>query len=809
MPNKKVNTKKADYSARAAKAAQTRKTNNIKKLAMVSKKAENKRSMGVLIMLIGLFLAIWFIFIYGEALGEAQGFAADAKVFFAMLGNMAIALAVFYAGLLMFRQKEKGHSRWVVLGWFFFLFAYLGLMHLSYCENGFLKAFKLGINGVGGGICGAVSAFPASLIPGETFPLVVLWAFVVLGLILGTDLKIFKFFPWLYNKLRDSRPTLKEKQQEEVLTKPAPETKKNMQKEFSAPPIITDYDAKIYEAVKDSAEITIGEFLDEPETLAGEPCFIREVMPQVSPAKTIPVKMNTKDLEPVTEAELEKEDVLVNKLSATNESSANKTVSEQHDTAVSVNHTYIMPPLSILKSGIKVRNSRINKEIMDNSIVLEEALNSFGVKAKVVEVVSGPAVTRYELQPAPGVKVAKIVNLADDIALTLAAKGLRIEAPVPGKSVVGIEIAKPEVTPVYLKDVIDTPQFSKSKAKLSLALGVDITGTPVIGDLSGMPHLLIAGSTGSGKSVCINTLICSILYKATPQEVKIIMIDPKKVELSNYNGLPHLARPVVTNPKKAAAVLKETVNEMERRYSLFAAAGVKNYTQYNAESMDDPLPQIVVLIDELADLMMVASHDVEDAICRLAQMARAAGIHLVVATQRPSVDVITGLIKANIPSRIAFAVSSQIDSRTILDMGGAEKLLGKGDMLFYPVGSAKPVRVQGAFLTEKEIKELVAYCSKQAHQEFIEFPEAAPEEANKSLGPQDDDELFYDAVQQVIMSSQASASFLQRRFRIGYNRAARLIESMEQLQIVSPPEGNKRQVLMDMETFTGMYGIGE
>lgn len=469
---------------------------------------------------------------------------------------------------------------------------------------------------------------------------------------------------------------------------------------------------------------------------------------------------------------------------------------------------YQLPPLSLMKGGIVVKNPRINQRIMDDSVRLENVLASFGVKTKVVEVVCGPSIIRYELQPAPGVKISRIVNLADDIALALAARGLRIEAPVPGKPVVGIEVAREQTSPVYFKDVLSSETFRKSKSKISIALGIDINGSAIVGNLAEMPHLLIAGATGSGKSVCMNTLICSILYKARPDEVKLIMIDPKKVEMTGYTGLPHLGRPVVTDAKKAAQVLKEIVNEMDRRYLVFVDAGVKNFVTYNELPDVVKLPQIVVLIDELADLMMVASKDVEDSICRLAQLARAAGIHLVIATQRPSVDVITGLIKANVPSRIAFAVSSQIDSRTILDMGGAEKLLGKGDMLYYPIGQQKPLRVQGAFLTEEEIHDLVAYCKEQAKPEYLELPEiqeqAADDHQEEQAKPRFD-ALFVDACQQVINSGQASASSLQRRFSIGYNRAARLIDTMQEEGIVSAPAGNKRTVLMDMATFESLY----
>ena len=448
----------------------------------------------------------------------------------------------------------------------------------------------------------------------------------------------------------------------------------------------------------------------------------------------------------------------------------------------------------------------MNAIITENIGKLEQTLKNFGISAKVTQVVAGPAVVRYELQPAPGVKVSKIVNLSDDIALGLAATQVRIEAPVPGKSVVGIEVPKGEITTVYFRDVIESENFQKAKSKISVGFGKDISGDCLVGDLAKMPHLMIAGATGSGKSVCINTLICSILYKATPKEVKFLLVDPKKVELSQYAGLPHLIAPVVTDPKKAAAALKWVVNEMENRYSLFAGNMVKDFERYNELHPEAPLPQIVVLIDELADLMMVAARDVEDAICRLAQMARAAGIHLVIATQRPSVDVITGLIKANIPSRIAFAVSSQIDSRTILDMAGAERLLGKGDMLYYPAGMAKPLRVQGAIIFEDDIQNLVAYCKNQCKPEYLDPVVDVTSHAIEEK-VEDTDPLFMEAVRLVLTAGQASTSFLQRRMRIGNPRAGRLIDIMEQNGIVGPSEGAKaRNILMTLEDFEERFG---
>jgi DNA segregation ATPase FtsK/SpoIIIE, S-DNA-T family len=437
---------------------------------------------------------------------------------------------------------------------------------------------------------------------------------------------------------------------------------------------------------------------------------------------------------------------------------------------------------------------------------LEATMESFGVRAKVLEVVRGPSVTRYEIQPDVGVKVSRIVGLTDDIALALAAKDIRMEAPIPGKSAIGIEVPNTEVAIVTLREVMESNAFHDASSKLTIVLGRDISGQAIVGNLARMPHLLVAGATGSGKSVCINGIITSILFKAKPEEVKFLMIDPKMVELNVYNGIPHLLAPVVTDPRRASLALKKIVVEMEKRYELFSKSGTRNIEGYNnmlAEKNDgtEPLPYIVVIVDELADLMMVAAGDVEDAICRLAQMARAAGIHLIIATQRPSVDVITGVIKANIPSRIAFGVSSQVDSRTILDMVGAEKLLGRGDMLFLPMGASKPVRVQGAFLSDQEVETVVQFCSTQGQAEYQ--TDMVPEiEESSEQREQFEDDLYDHAVQIVLEAKQASVSLLQRRMRIGYTRAARLIDTMEAKGLIGPYEGSKpREVLVSLEQY--------
>jgi len=477
-----------------------------------------------------------------------------------------------------------------------------------------------------------------------------------------------------------------------------------------------------------------------------------------------------------------------------------ETAEEMLQTNVSAdNEQYELPPLHLLNNPKKQSQQNEKAQIQNIVGVLEETFDSFNVKAKVAKAHVGPAVTKYEVHPESGVKVSKILNLQDDLALALAAQDIRIEAPIPGKSAVGIEVPNQEIAMVSLKEVIEKPQ--NSIKKLLFALGRDISGNTIEEELNKLPHLLIAGATGSGKSVCVNGIITSILMRAKPQEVKMMMIDPKKVELNVYNGIPHLLSPVVTDPKKASMALKKVVAEMEHRYELFSETGTRNMESYNeyihkqnekTEEKKPTLPYIVVLVDELADLMMVASKDVEDSITRLAQMARAAGIHLIIATQRPSVDVITGVIKANIPSRIAFSVSSSVDSRTILDVGGAEKLLGRGDMLYIPVGRSKPLRVQGAFLSDEEVERVVNHCVEQQKAQYQEnmIPEEVPEETEEV-----EDELFEEAVQLVADMQSASVSMLQRRFRIGYNRAARLIDAMEDRQIVGPYEGNKPRVV--------------
>ena len=495
-------------------------------------------------------------------------------------------------------------------------------------------------------------------------------------------------------------------------------------------------------------------------------------------------------------------------LASTAEDTAQVAVSKDGQIHRTYDRPYHFPSLDILAKGEVGQNN--NDEVAYNAMRLEDVLSSFGISAKVVNATQGPTVTRYEIEPAQGVKVSRIVNLTDDIALNLAAQHIRMEAPIPGKSAIGIEVPNTKTEAVHLRDVLDCGDFKEARGGIPVGLGKDIAGKPVITDLAKMPHLLVAGTTGSGKSVCVNTLISSILFSRKPEEVKLLLIDPKMVELSVYNGIPHLMAPVVTDMKKAAAVLRWAVREMEARYKAFAASGKRDIKSYNEAHPKSAMPLIVLIIDELADLMMTAPDDIEESISRLAQMARAAGIHMVLATQRPSVNVITGSIKANVPSRISFAVGSQIDSRTILDMAGAEKLLGKGDMLFSPIGANKPIRVQGAFISDDEVEHLVEFVKQQREPEYDDTVTA---EAEKEIAAQDNDEqdiyrdeLLERAVNLVMESGQASVSMLQRRFRIGYTRAARLVDTMEDLKIVGPNMGSKaREILMSPEQVKARY----
>jgi len=700
-----------------------------------------------------------------------------------LAGGAAITLPIcllLYGALLLAGSKrlQGGVRFW---GMLMIWAAFLGLFSLSSLAQPAptLPTYMLkAAAGEGGGFVGCLLAFVLNAAFGRSGSLIILIALALIGLLIFTDTSLMDILRAVgrrliinYNRARGRLP----------------QAAADAADQRRMPLIITHDDPAPLVSEKTEAEKAAAPPLNR---------FAAEYLPEITmDAKTAkqPRGRKTKN--------------------ATAEEKPAQTVKEEDKTPPIIIDgeaaiaEFRLPPVELIEHGVKTKNPHLNKAITDSIALLEGSLSNFGVKATVTQVVAGPAVTRYELQPAPGVKVARIVSLSDDIALALAATAVRIEAPIPGKSAIGIEVARDQIDTVYFREVLESPEFLASESKLSFALGKNIGGEAIIGDLAKMPHLLIAGATGSGKSICLNSILCSILFKAKPNEVKLMLIDPKKVELAHYNKLPHLVAPVVTDNKKAANALKWVINEMENRYTLFVGAAVKDFSAYNLAREDEPLPQIVVVIDELADLMMVARHDVEDAICRIAQMARAAGIYLLVATQRPSVDVITGLIKANIPSRIAFAVSSYTDSRTILDMGGAEKLLGRGDMLYSPIGANKPLRVQGSFVQEKEILKLVQYCADQGAPRFVEAAVEAASQDTTAERLDDVDELFYEAAAIIIASGQASTSYLQRRLSIGNPRAARLIDMLEAKGVVGGPKGAKpRDILMSIDEFHETYG---
>ena len=672
-------------------------------------------------------------------------------------------------------------------------------------------AYSLGASGIGGGAIGAALAVPLVNLLGEIGAIILSIGIAVILLVFmfGINLSdIINEFVEKRQEKRDERLELKRLNKEEEL-KDREERRKQREERAKerARALHAQESATTLDEMDNQIKINFGgSFVDEQE-----PKKLKKYNHDND--NLIPLTKETKGM--LKQQEKIEPDVIENNLFKTEEEKKEDKTKEvlQLEHAMEVeDENYEYPPLELLSKASKKAIKGGAKLLTDTATKLQKTLYSFGVSAKVENVSVGPAITRYELKPAEGVRVSKIANLADDIALNLAAETIRIEAPIPGKQAVGIEVPNKEKESVHLREVLESDEFKNNKSKLTVALGRDVAGEIELADIAKMPHVLIAGATGSGKSVCINTIISSIIYNAKPSEVKLVMVDPKVVELSVYNGIPHLLIPVVTDPKKAAGALAWAVQEMDDRYNKFATKGVRDLKGYNKaiekEGGIAKLPQIVIIVDELADLMMVAAKDVEEAICRLAQKARAAGMHLVIATQRPSVDVITGLIKANIPSRIAFAVSSQVDSRTILDTVGAEKLLGKGDMLYFPSGAPKPIRVQGAFVSDDEVEKIVAFIKKNGTAKYSEDILESIENNNKSdkeLAQEqaEDDEVdpfLNDAIETVVETGQASTSFIQRRFKVGYARAGRIIDQMEERGIISGYQGSKpREVLMSKE----------
>lgn len=638
-------------------------------------------------------------------------------------------------------------------------------------------------NALGGGMIGALFFSSFHLLFDSSGTKVAAWVMFIIGLILVTGKALV---PFIVENGPLWRKKIKERSQERQNRNPKSETKARSRKAEN----VKEESSNIEETAAALVISPLEEHHAEPIISA----FTQNLEPLEQTKNHTPHHANDVALTEADQVELQQMEKAMQ-------------APVQNDSSMQENNDYQIPSLALLKLPPQHDQSGEYTIIQANAKKLEQTLLSFGVKAKVSQVHLGPAVTKYEVMPDVGVKVSKIVSLQDDLALALAAKDIRMEAPIPGKSAIGIEVPNSEVAIVTLREVLESKENNKPNSLLLIGLGRDITGQAIMAELNKMPHLLVAGSTGSGKSVCINGIIVSILMRAKPHEVKLMMIDPKMVELNVYNGIPHLLAPVVTDARKASQALKKVVSEMERRYDLFSHTGTRNIEGYNEHvrlfneennEKHPKLPYIVVIVDELADLMMVASNDVEDSITRLAQMARAAGIHLIIATQRPSVDVITGVIKANIPSRIAFAVSSSVDSRTILDMGGAERLLGRGDMLFMPIGASKPTRVQGAFLSDAEVEDVVDFVIEQQKAQYQEDMIPTEEEEQQIL--EETDELYDEAVQLVLEMQTASVSMLQRRFRIGYARAARIVDQMEMRGVVGPPEGSKpRQVLISKD----------
>lgn len=776
------------------------------------KRKKNKISTTIKNEIIGILIiglsCLGFVLLFSENNSLVATYGVEFLRIIAGDGSVGIFIVLAAVGIsLMGKNKEMLTSR--MMGIIILLFAAVGFLHLNVIDatTNSGEIFKAGWDGKGGGLFGAAITYFFLNAVGKTGSYILLVVLAIIGSVLFFNRSlvttILEILSWLkrlitelLNSVNDFIKVLSQTGKDQTS-----KTAKGNSKAANS----------LREARKKRSERESADFIFEAESE-------NELVIVDNYENNIPIDPSDKKQKNGESFNPRQKSIFVEEAEQPNMNQSpfadiGKITSTPISRQSESSKDFRLPPLTLVNKSLRVKNQRLNKGLADSVKILEETLASFGVKVKVTRVSQGPTITRYEVQPAPGVKVSKITGLADDIALSLAASDVRMEAPIPGKSAVGIEVPNKEIAIVHFREVLETEEFQSSPSKLSLALGKDISGTPIIGDLTRMPHMLIAGATGAGKSVCINTIIASIVYKAKPDEVKLLLIDPKKVELTNYNGIPHLISPVVTEPQKAAGALKWIVTEMESRYELFASSGVRDIVRYNYiqgeknEETAKPLPYVVVIIDELSDLMMVAPGDVEELICRLAQMARAAGIHLIVATQRPSVDVITGLIKANIPSRIAFAVSSQTDSRTILDTGGAEKLLGRGDMLYHPIGTNKPLRVQGCFLSDKEVKNIVDYLKKQGQPEYHEIPETNLERKN---GEEPEDELFYKAALLFYENNTASVSLLQRRLRVGYTRAARLMDILEDKGVVGPYEGSKpREIVMSRGQFEQRYGTNE
>ncbi len=794
-----------------------------KKTSKNKKNNTNKNTdiLGIIYIAVGILLSVA---IYTDFVGILSSISQRLSHFLVGIGSYIVPIYLLYLGYEYIRSKgniKLNKNFYGVTIYSAILILIFSTIYLQTLDN--VTSFGQGIEGIldmksilNGGVLGYLISYPLFKFVGTIGSYIIYVALIVIATILTFDITLYDLGVTVKNKsneIKKSRkrrePQVKDRDSDiddtfiKVIKKD--ESKNRDKKEFLNG---VNNKIKILDFMKNSSLGDDEDPIYEDTSYKNNEEIVEEIAPKEHQEKIDTFLKDSNKIDNTYKKE---------KL----DSSVKAVVHDEIETSIQegkeegVKAEYIYPDTSLLNINSSTKlNSNDKQELIESANKLSETLGSFGVDAKVTQVTKGPSVTRFELQPSPGVKVSKIVNLSDDIALGLAASGVRIEAPIPGKAAVGIEVPNREQTPVFLREVLESDEFLNTNKKLAFSLGKDIGGQCVVGDLSKMPHTLIAGATGSGKSVCINTLIISLLYKYSPDEVKLLMVDPKVVELSVYNGIPHLLIPVVTDPKKAAGALNWAVNEMTRRYKLFADSGARNIDSYNAlynkGIIEEKLPYIVIIVDELADLMMVCPNDVEDYIGRLAQMARAAGMHLVIATQRPSVDVITGVIKANIPSRISFAVSSQIDSRTILDSGGAEKLLGRGDMLYYPVGESKPIRVQGCFISEEEVEKVVEFikCGENEtiyKEEIIEHINNEAEASNSNIQGEDVDDLLEEAINIVVDYGQASTSFLQRRLRIGFNRASRIMDDLEVRGIISPKDGSRpRQVLVSKEDLTAV-----
>ena len=753
---------------------------------------------GIILIAVGLILALA---IYTNFAGALSVFAR--KIIYNLIGILSLALPIYliYFGinLIQFKSNIKYTRKligitviYVIIGLFFATVKIQTADSIGF-SNTLKDILQAGGLNIHGGLLCHIVAYPLSMLIGFLGAYIFYITFAIISSVLLMDITIYEIYMGIMNVFKS-----KEKFNKKF---------KSSNKKASSPSITID-DSDEDKFIKEiNNKIHVLDFMKNSE-IKNDNDILPEINIHIAEEDDL-----DEDTVELFNNDIKHSNIKHNK--GITEAEKN-VVTKEIDTMLNTDKEnsikiYTYPKLDLLNNNTKSKMKNEDKQdLFDNANKLEDTLMSFGVEAKVLQVTKGPSVTRFEIQPSPGVKVSKIVNLQDDIALGLAASAVRMEAPIPGKSAIGIEVPNKKQTPVFLREVLDSKEFQESNKKISFALGKDITGTCIVGDLSEMPHMLIAGATGSGKSVCINSLIVSLLYKYSPDEIKLLMIDPKVVELSVYNGIPHLLIPVVTEPKKAAGALNWAVNEMDKRYELFTKYKVKNIKSYNQQVekgfISEKLPYIVLIVDELADLMMTCPNDVEDYICRLAQKARAAGIHLIIATQRPSVDVITGVIKANIPSRISFAVSSGIDSRTILDQTGAEKLLGRGDMLYSPMGSNKPLRIQGAFISEEEVENVVEFI--KSSEDEVNYKEEIIEHinneslstTNNSHEGEETDVLLDEAIQLVVEYQQASTSFIQRKFKIGFNRASRIMEELEAQGIISERDGSKpRKVLISKD----------